>query len=307
MHLQVMPKSTSLRLLTSLLLVLLCFSAGQLAAAERQLLILLSADTAPYRQVAQIVTERYSQQLQTRVQPLIYAEQANLTEGAIVVAVGTKAALYASENYPYQPTIHSYLPSRAYTQLPPQPNRSAVFVDQPIERQIQLTKLLLPEARLIGTVLGPSSIAERQLLHLEGMQRGLDVQSVALANHDNPIKVLQPVIESSDAFLALPDESVFNRATAKWSLYISLRLKKPLIGFSAQYVKAGAIAAVFSTPEQIGKQTIHVIDRYLASGRLIRASFPNDFTVATNPAAAAKLNLQLPSERQLIEALKNER
>ncbi len=105
-------------------------------------------------------------------------------------------------------------------------------------------------------------------------------------------------------FLALPDQSVFNKATAKWSLYITLHDKKPLIGFSEKYVEAGALAAVYSTPTDIGKDAYNTLAAYLNTNILPDAHHPTDFSVKTNVSSARALNIELPPENILIQKIK---
>ena len=67
------------------------------------------------------------------------------------------------------------------------------------------------------------------------------------------------MLNDSDVLIALPDPIVFNLRTTRNILLSTYRKRVPVIGFSKSYVKAGALAAIYSTPEFIGKQTGEII------------------------------------------------
>ncbi|MES9968078.1 MAG: hypothetical protein ABW074_12490, partial [Sedimenticola sp.] len=73
---------------------------------------------------------------------------------------------------------------------------------------------------------------------------------------------------------------------------------------SAAYVKAGALAAVYSTPEDIGRQLAETIKEFLDSGgkRLPPPRFPSYFNISTNETVAKSLGLTLMN-KELLRAL----
>ena len=86
--------------------------------------------------------------------------------------------------------------------------------------------------------------------------------------------------------LAISDPKALNRNNAKWLLYTAYQEKSPVIGFSSAYVRAGAAAAVYSTPGQFGRQAAELVQRWLRgkAGCLLQPEYPAYFRVATNPA-----------------------
>ena len=74
---------------------------------------------------------------------------------------------------------------------------------------------------------------------------------------------LTKVLASADVILAMPDPMIFNNGTIHNILLAAYREERPLIGFSPAYVRAGALAAVYSTPQQIAHQIAETIQRAL--------------------------------------------
>ena len=277
-------------------------------------LIVLSRQLNSY----QIVADTISAQLDTPSRTVTLAELEVLnfnTQGyEQVIAVGSKAAdSLIQRSDEKQKLILSFLPRQTYLALKRKYNKhsrfknkniTAVFLDQPYSRQLALARLISPKAKTIATVLGPNSQNDLALLTTAAKKYDFVLKHQTLHESDNPIHKLQPLIKQADIFLSLPDKSVFNRTTAKWVLYITFRQRIPLIGFSQKYVQAGALAAVYSSPEEIGLQTAEIIERSLGSKTLPKAGHPIYFSVAINETAAQTLRTPIPSADELTRQLK---
>ena len=100
---------------------------------------------------------------------------------------------------------------------------------------------------------------------------------------------------------------VVSRDTAQSLLLTTYRANIPVIAFSHAYVRAGALAAVYSTPEQIGQQTGEAILRLNQSGswNLPKPQYPKYFSVSVNSQVARSLGLEIESEQVLVEKLKS--
>lgn len=291
------------RLLMAALLVLL----GGTARAEPVALVL--SDFSPsYNEVRDAVLATAQQP--PRVVTLDQMADAAPTE-RLILTVGSRACDQMLRRYhPDTRLICTFLPSTTFRQLkqqllPEQNGRgiSAIFIDQPLIRQIRLARLIRPDARTLGSALGDNSRALGSELEAGSRQEGLALQLVYLSAQDNPVSRLTPVIESSDLFLVLPDSSVFNRALSKWLLYLSLRHRVPVIGFSESYTNAGATASVHSSARQIGQQAGDWLNRLQAEGTLPPPSYPAYFDVSVNPVAGRTLQLPLTSPEALEQQL----
>ncbi len=230
------------------------------------------------------------------------------TPPEIILTVGSAAFKKALERFHSLPVIASFLPRRVYEKMVKSSssalqNTTAIFIDQPMKRQLSLARLLTPSGTTIGTVFGASSISERQRLFNAAQETGFTVNSVVLNSNDNPVNTLQPIIQKADVFLAIPDQSAFNRASAKWSLFIALRLKKPLIGFSEKYVDAGALASLYSSPEQIGQHAAETLNTYLTTNLLPPPEHPKYFTVKVNQTSAKTIGIQIDNAEVIQQQL----
>jgi hypothetical protein len=219
----------------------------------------------------------------------------SLKQSDLYVAVGMKAAaeLAARE----VPVLNVFVPKSGHDRLLLESRRrgtsySAIYLDQPPERQVALLKAVLPHVRKVGVLYSeppPELPGVRKLLADSGIglsERKLDKQ--------RPLNdALESVLEESDVLLVLPDASVYNPGTIRNILLTAYRRQIPLIGLSQAYVKAGALCAVYSSPEQIAEQTAAVIRHHAESGRLPAAQYPTEFQVSVNMQVARSLDLRI--------------
>lgn len=171
-------------------------------------------------------------------------------------------------------------------------NISAVVLDHPATRQAQLVRLALPDARVAGLLLGPESRVLGPAFRNALSGVGLSVM-VEDGGERGVSAGLQALLESSDLVLAIPDPAIFNSQTIAGILSSGYRRRIPLIGFSPAYVKAGALLALYSTPQQVGRAAADALREALAGRPLPAPHAPREFTVTVNQDVARSLGLSL--------------
>lgn len=228
----------------------------------------------------------------------------------IVVAVGasaTRAALDAVD--PRIPILAVLLPRSTYEtvnqSIRPAGSRrlSALYLDQPLARQFNLVVQALPQAARVGVVLGPESGREAERLESLAEGRNLAIAVERIARDSALYPALQKALGTSDVFLALPDPYVVNAETAQNLLLTSFRQRVPVIGFSAAYVRAGALAAVYSTPAQVGTEAGEMVRQFQRTQALPPPRYPRLFSVMVNRQVASSLSIAVPDEAVLLERL----
>jgi ABC-type uncharacterized transport system substrate-binding protein len=119
---------------------------------------------------------------------------------------------------------------------------------------------------------------------------------VTISAKDNPIHKIEPVLSRSDVFIPVPDSRLINIATAKWILHLSYRHKVPVIAFSQSYLKAGALAAIYSSPQNVAEDTTQwlINNRDAIVGSLYK---PTYYSLSFNTSVAANLKIKLKSEQ----------
>ncbi len=293
------------RTLSSLAAVFLClfFFVNPLHAAPLAVTIVLSENAGPYQEFSTTLRENLSRR---NVAFVVIDNPAGPIPGSgLVIGVGMKAATAVAASKA-SVVLNVLIPKPGYEQLLRDfPQRahsktfSAIFMDQPMERQVRLIEAVLPGKHRVGVMFDSFSPEELAQLRQRVTRHGLSLREQYVSSNLSLYEALQALLQDSEVLLALPDESVYNNSTLRNILLATYRSGVPLIGFSPGYVKAGALAAVFSTPVQIAEQAVLSIQQYGETRTLPAAQYPQMFEVATNEQVARSLGLSVRSADEL--------
>ncbi len=224
---------------------------------------------------------------------------------SLTVAIGTpaleKALVEASS-----PILSLLVPRSTYERLASGKSRvSALYLDQPLTRQLQLLKLALPGLKKAGVPLGPVSRESRKSLGSAVRDSGVLVDSPLIDRSSDLYSALTELAVDSQAFILLPDPLVAQRSNLQNFFLHTYRLKKPVLAYSAPLAKTGAVLALFATPTQMGEEAADWIRQSWMDGvfRLGEPRYPERFSIAINRTVARSLDIELPSEQVLSDRL----
>jgi ABC-type uncharacterized transport system substrate-binding protein len=227
-----------------------------------------------------------------------------LVAADLYIAVGMKAAdELASRDIP---VLSVLVPKAGYDKLAISASRysSAIYLDQPIERQLSLLVYALPKVRHVGILYSVTPPGIANLRHAAA-EKNLQLHEIMVGQGERSLTdALDEVLGESDVLLVLPDQNVYNSGTIRNILLASYRKQVPLIGISPSYVKAGALCAIYSTPIQIATQAAEVIKRFSDSGKLPSSQYPKEFEVSVNMQVARSLDLHIKDADQLRDEIR---
>lgn len=235
---------------------------------------------------------------------LVVAENSEL-----VIALGVKALDAASKLRHTTPVLGIFTPLPTFNNFLQNSRRdlgnfSAIVLDQPYTRQISLIKTILPDARSIGILLGPTSSQYGEHLKDDGEKNALSVFEESIGQEADLIPKLQKLLETTDALMAIPDPLIYNRETAQPILFTSYRHLKPVFGYSQSYVRAGALAAVFSNTKQLARQAAEIAIKSQQPPNLLPPpQSPKYFSVMVNYQVARSLNIPVMDEDALYKKM----
>lgn len=231
------------------------------------------------------------------------------TDTRVYLTLGVEALREVLKANVKEPVVAALIPRTALERTLAEYGRrgastlSGLYLDQPLGRQLDLVRLALPEAKRIGLILGPESLALQATTVAAIRARGMEPVVGVAVSAENLFAGLKPALEDSDALLAVPDSLVFNNGTVSSILTATYRARIPIIAFSPAYVKAGALICVYSTPQHIGTQAASMVHAQLRSSSAVLSQYPLEFTVRVNESVARSLGLSL-REDQLSEQLR---
>ncbi len=283
-------------------------------ATSQKIAVILSGEEPLYRSVLQALSNSLSPSAQITSYSINAWQRLSADQAAadhhFAIAVGANATEGLLQTPVELPLLSLLVPSASFEDLvrryPQAQVRiaagqfTAIYMDQPARRQLNLARLIAPQLDSVGTMYDSAATPLVESMHAAAAQMQLKFQSHLLQKDDNPLAALRQLYREIDVFIAVPGKYIFNRPIAKWMLYLSFRKKKPLLGFSADYVRAGALAAVFSSPEDVAGQASEWLQSYSQQQRFISTpAYPANFSVLVNREVAELLSLELPAEAVL--------
>jgi ABC-type uncharacterized transport system substrate-binding protein len=249
-----------------------------------------------------------AQKLMLATQPKQF-ELLRLNKQHLIIAIGSQTTKTLLETEIKTPILSALIPRYISKSLqiahPKKKNWSSLLINQPIDRQFHLITAIFGKKKNTAILLGPYTKDLGKILNNASVKTSHKINIKHIKNSNQIPELLVNLNQSVDVLLTLPDPVIYNKSTIRGILLSSYRDKLPIIGFSQSYVKAGAIAAVYSTPEQISKQIKQLINLFFINKQFNHKTYyPKDFSVALNKKIARSLGIKLTSNKAIIKQIK---
>jgi ABC-type uncharacterized transport system substrate-binding protein len=203
--------------------------------------------------------------------PVALRDAASRKDDCVVISAFTSSQVWHS-------VAASASPARAAAM-------TAVYAEPAPADQLRLIALLYRRPVRIAAIVGSDTGFLKPVLHgaaeVEELAAGDDINRVL--NRIAPTEVL----------LAMPDRGVYNTENIRNILLSTYRHKQGVIGFSADMVKAGALATTYSDIEDINAQVAEMAAAFVASGELAPPQFPRYFSTIVNQGVARSLDIEV--------------
>lgn len=231
----------------------------------------------------------------------------------LYIALGTEAARALAMAEVRVPVLCTLLPRSSFERILRVSDRkassqfSALYLDQPLSRQLELIQLALPGARRIGVLWGGESLVQAPALRALASSNGLQLVEVEVGLNELIFPGLKRVLEGSDVLLAMADPQVFNSSTVQNILLSSFRARIPMVAFSPAYARAGALLALYATPAQLGRQA-GTLARGVLQGKPLSSTplYSQNFSVTVNGHVARSLGLNLDADALSLQLRRRE-
>ncbi len=230
-------------------------------------------------------------------------------EENLIVPVGLKATRFVAYHHAGRGNVLGLMVPKVSAESIPWPGGMGpgrvafVYIDQPVERSLALLETLLPQKNRIGVIVSADNSGILKTLEEEALRAGLRLNATVVDDAGAVGPSLRKVLAGSEVFLLLPDAVVLSGANLQSLLMASYRLRVPVLGFSPGLVKSGAIAAVYSSPRQIGSHGGAMARRWIHGGALPPSQHAGQFSLDINSHVAKSLGLALPHEREAAKVL----
>jgi ABC-type uncharacterized transport system substrate-binding protein len=292
-------------LIYALLLCLLVPAPLTCRAENLKVIVVLSENSAPYQSFANELNKGLPALIQSTV--LEHPEQLSpdFPQADLIVAVGKKATEFATAKTS-TPVLAVMIPQLGYEELLAQSSLknttrmlSAIYLDQPWIRRINFWRAAFPDLHRIGLLHTPDAHIDVARLRQDVAQQGGSLVAQPVLSADELFPKLEKILTSSDILLAIPDSLIYSSSSIRNILLDSYRHSVPLIGFSQAFVNAGALCAIFSTPEQLAEQAGATVISFARTRQLPEPQYSAAFTIAVNQQVARSLGIVVPSSEAI--------
>ena len=285
---------------------LLCALAGPASALATDITILKSSDIAAYNQAiagfkaalpSGIVLSEYDLQGDLEKGRKL-ARKVRASDTSLVFAVGLKAAKAAQLEIVDIPVVYSMVLDPAKYDLNT-PNMTGVLLEVPIERQLAMIRTLLPHLKHIGTLYDPSKTTAL----IEEARRLLkpvatDLISIQVTSERDVPGALRALLPSVGALWLVPDSTVLTDESLRFILNTAIEERVPVIGFSREFARSGALLCLSVNYGDIGRQAGQ-LTRKLLDGQLslpMKPWHPDRIETSLNLKTAKFLGIEIPRE-----------
>lgn len=196
------------------------------------------------------------------------------------------------------------LPAAGDTEL--QADESAVYWAPSLSDQLRLAQRIMPGLQRVGLLVGAQDLARARALRTAPVTRPVEL----IVRQADPALLVRQVAElaaGTDVLLAPVDSHLYNRDNLKPVLLAAYRQSRVFIGPNPSYVRAGALASLYVTPQTLAADVAAAIRAYLQGNRWPAPARASRFDVITNPQVARALGLRLPDAASLTRAMQSEK
>ena len=195
------------------------------------------------------------------------ARKLRASNASLVVAVGLKAALAAKVEIVDIPIVYMMILDPLKHQLTAD-NMTGTLLEVPVDRQLKIMRMFLPTLHQLGTLYDPLKTASRvkdavrQATNSDFQLTGLPVES----DKDVP-QQLRRLLSDVEAFWLMPDSTVLTNESVRFILESALARQIPVIGFSPEFTRLGALLSMSVNYGDVGRETGLLAKRILDGER----------------------------------------
>jgi len=178
-------------------------------------------------------------------------------------------------------------------------NMTGTLLEVPIDRQLKIMRAFLPTLHRVGTLYDPAKTssrvkeAEQQATISDFQLKGLPVES----EKDVP-QQLRALLGDVEALWLMPDSTVLTNESIRFILESALARQIPVIGFSPEFTRLGALLSMSVNYGDVGRETGLLVKRILDGERLLPLNpLPIErLKITVNLKTARFLDMTFPKE-----------
>jgi putative tryptophan/tyrosine transport system substrate-binding protein len=230
------------------------------------------------------------------------ARKLRASNASLIVAVGLKAALAAKVEIVDIPIVYMMILDPLKHQLAAA-NMTGTVLDVPLDRQVKIMRIFLPTLRRVGTLYDPEKTGSRVKNAVEQAGIfGVQVNGLPVESEKNVPQQLRALFQNVEALWLMPDSAVLTHESIPFILESALARRIPVIGFSPELTKLGALLSISIDYGDVGRETGLLVKRILdGQGLLPLNPMPIErLKITVNLKSARFLGMTFTSEQMSL-------
>ena len=225
------------------------------------------------------------------------AKKIRASEASLVVAVGLKAALAARLEIVDIPIVYMMILDPSKHNLTAS-NMTGTLLEIPADRQFKILRAFLPDLRRVGTLSNSGNQAKLKDTITQAAAQSFQLQAFPVESEKDVPQQLRALLGSADALLLVPDSTVLTNESIGFILESSLARRVPVIGFSPEFTRLGALLSLSVSYGEVGRETGLLAKRILDGDRKLPAKpIPIErLKITVNLKTARFLGIEFPKD-----------
>jgi putative ABC transport system substrate-binding protein len=226
------------------------------------------------------------------------AKKIRSSDVSLVVAVGLKAALAAKSEIVDTPVVYMMILDPQKHQLNGA-NMTGTLLEIPVDRQLKLLHTFLPTTHKLGILYDPSkSNPKIKDVESQAIANEYRLQGFPVTSEKEVPQQLRALLSSVEALWLMPDSTVLTDESIRFILESALAQHVPVIGFSPEFTRLGALLSFSVNYGEIGRETGVLAKRILDGERILPLKpLPVErLKVTVNLKTARFLGITFPKE-----------
>jgi putative ABC transport system substrate-binding protein len=226
------------------------------------------------------------------------AKKIRASEASLVVAVGLKAALAAKLEIVDIPIVYMMILDPSKHNLTA-PNMTGTLLEIPAERQFKILRAFLPGLHRLGMLskVGSNQAKVKDTI-AQAATQSFQLQEFPVETEKAVPQQLRSLLATADALLLVPDSTVLTNESVGFILETSLAKRVPVIGFSPEFTRLGALLSLSVSYGEVGRETGLLAKRILEGDRKLpgKAVPVERLKITVNLKTARFLGIEFPKD-----------
>lgn len=218
--------------------------------------------------------------------------------GKLVLAVGAEALRAAAGLRPAPPLVATMVLREEAAGVA---SVAQVLLDAPLAAVLDALREHFPRRSRLGIIRNPRHASEdRASLAARVRRHGFTPVLAEAAGPGELLQAFRSLKGKVDLVLCFPDSALYNSATVKPLILASLESRVPIVGFSANFVRAGAAVGVYPDFRDLGRQAAEAALRWTPGRAEAGEERPRRLVVAVNQRVLRLVGMEHPESARVV-------